>query len=520
MRTERSRLSLSLPMQAGRSITRIDIVLALLVAITGVKLLAAGFIPLSGDEALYWLYSKHLSPGYVDHPGMNPLMIRVGTTLFGDTPFGVRFIAVLSGLPATWAVWKAGSLLSKSDAVGATAALLFNVTAVMMIGSVAATSDPYVVAAASFVLYFLAKVDATGDGRWWLGVGTAFGLGMSSKYTMAFFAISILGWLTIVPKNRRWLSNAWAWGGGALALAIFAPVIAWNAGHQWASFGYQSGRLTINELSIGFPLELIGSQLVLATPAIFVLGCIGLSQGWRRSSLPSARVLLVALVAPIAIYFLWHSLHERVQGNWPEPIYPAFVVAAAWACHESSDAAGRITRVVTKWSRRLAVPVGLIICLVALGQGAFGLLPLGGKDPTARRLAVGWDDVAPKIEAVRERTGVGAIVTGDYTLTGWLSFYLPPATPVVQMTERIRWVDAPQPDTALLAGPLLYVCRGGCPHLDEIRSAFGSVTFEDAVTRERQGAVIDTYNLYKLGQPTRSVLSPVYPAMSLGGRDD
>ena len=128
-------MSLSLPMQSALSSIRIGTLLALLVAITCVKLIAAELIPLSSDEALYWLYSKHLSAGFVDHPGMNPLMIRVGTTLFGDTPFGVRFMAVMTGLPSTWAVWKAGSLLSKSDTVGATAALLFNLTALMSIGS-------------------------------------------------------------------------------------------------------------------------------------------------------------------------------------------------------------------------------------------------------------------------------------------------------------------------------------------------------------------------------------------------
>ena len=513
-------MSLSLPMQPAQTSARINSVIALLVAITCVKLLAAGLIPLSGDEALYWLYSKHLSAGFVDHPGMNPLMIRVGATLFGDTPFGVRFVAVLTGLPATWAVWRAATLLTKSDAVGATAALLFNVTAVMTIGSIAATSDPYVVTAAAFILYFLARLDASGNGCWWLAIGAAFGLGMCSKYTTAFFAISILAWVIIVPKNRHWLSSAWAWTGAALALAIFAPVILWNAGHEWASFGYQSGRLTINTLSITYPLELIGSQLVLATPPIFILGCIGLGRGWRRSENLSAHVLLAALVAPMAAYFLWHSLHERVQGNWPEPIYPAFVVAAAWACHELPGVIGPITRAIALWSRRLAVPFGLTICLVALAQGAFGLLPLGSKDPTARRLAVGWDEVAPKIDAIRARANVTAIVTTDYTLTGWLSFYLPTATPVVQMTERIRWVDAPQPDAATLSGPLLYVCRGGCPHLDDVHRAFGSVAFVDSVLRERNGAVIDTYKLYRLGQPTRPVLSPVYPAMSLGGRDD
>ena len=35
------------------------------------------------------------------------------------------------------------------------------------------------------------------------------------------------------------------------------------------------------------------------------------------------------MIAPAAVYFLWHSLHDRVQGNWPSFLYPAIAIAAA-----------------------------------------------------------------------------------------------------------------------------------------------------------------------------------------------
>src|SRR5262249_52808391 len=75
------------------------------------RLACAARAPLSSDESLYWLWSRHLAGGYYDHPPANPLLIRLGTTLFGDTEFGVRSVGVLLGLPATWAVWRSAAIL-------------------------------------------------------------------------------------------------------------------------------------------------------------------------------------------------------------------------------------------------------------------------------------------------------------------------------------------------------------------------------------------------------------------------
>ena len=36
----------------------------------------AGLLPLSADEAYYWLWSKHLAAGYFDHPPMIAWLIH------------------------------------------------------------------------------------------------------------------------------------------------------------------------------------------------------------------------------------------------------------------------------------------------------------------------------------------------------------------------------------------------------------------------------------------------------------
>lgn len=100
-------------------------VAAAILALVVVRLACAAMMPLSFDESLYWMWSKHLAGGYLDHPPVNPVLIRLGTTLFGDTEFGVRVICVLTALPASLAVWRAGAILFDDERLGATAALYF-----------------------------------------------------------------------------------------------------------------------------------------------------------------------------------------------------------------------------------------------------------------------------------------------------------------------------------------------------------------------------------------------------------
>ncbi len=470
-----------------------------------VRLICAAVTPLAFDEALYWRWSQHLAGGYYDHPPMTPLLIRIGTTLFGDTPLGVRVMGVLLGLPATWAVWRSATILFGNGKVGATAALFFNLTLVMAIGSLLATPDTPVVVAACFLLFFLSKVLETGRGVWWLAVGAAFGAGMLSKFSMAFFAISILAWVLLVPELRKWLFSPWSWAGALLALAVFSPVLIWNAQHGWASFLLQLDRMTVHEGSLAYLGELIGTQFGLATPPIFVLGCMGLVGFLKQRSEPyAARALIGAMVWPIVIYFIWHTFRGRVEGNWPEPLYPAFVVAAAVAAHRlhwSGIAAGLVL-----WSRRLAVPVGIGFAGLLYLQAIFGLVPLGEADPTARQLGAGWTVLGAEIDQLRKRTGAPMVLTKDYGTAGWLAFYLPSRPPVEQIYERVRWINEPAPDSALFRGPMLFVCWDECEQEIGLRAQFKTVERLATLTRVRRGVVIDRFPVYRVEEPLRALM--------------
>ncbi len=482
-------------------------VVVTILVLVGVRLVCAALTPLSFDESLYWLWSKHIAGGYYSHPPINPVLIRFGTTLFGNTEFGVRVFNVLLALPASWAVWRSAAIFFNDEKVGSTAALYFNLTLVIAVGSVLATPDNAVVAAAAFLLLTLVKLFETGRGAWWLAIGAAFGIGMLSKYTTIFFAVSILAWLLLVPSQRKWLLTPWPWAAGVIALAVFSPTLIWNAQHGWASVVYQFHRLVVYEWSLRYFGEFFVTQMGLATPSIFILGVMGLVGMLRgEGGSPGARVLLNAMVWPIVLYFAWHTFHGRVEGNWPEPIYVAFVIAAAAAAERIKWNGAWAT--IARWSRQLAVPVALVMAACIYVQAVFGILPLGPIDPTARALGAGWKELGVQIDEVRARLGAPVVLTRNYGLTGWLSFYLPSHPPVEQINERIWYANAPEPDPALFRGPMMYVCIVECLELPLLRQRFTTVDLAASLTRARHGVPIQDYQIYRLSGAIGPPLDP------------
>jgi 4-amino-4-deoxy-L-arabinose transferase-like glycosyltransferase len=466
----------------------------IVLALIALRLAAAIWTPLTFDEAYYWMWSKHLAGGYYDHPPMVAYVIRLGTMIAGDTTLGVRLVSILLALPMSFAVYRTAAILFGSQRVGTTATILLNVTLMAAVGTLIVTPDSPLLVASSFVLFFLAKVLETGRGAWWLAVGVAVGAALLSKYTAMFFGPAILIWLAVVPRLRRWLISPWPYLGGAVAFAVFSPVILWNADHQWVSFIKQMGRARIEDFRPAFIAELIPTQIAFATPLVFILGAMGLyALSFRKTGAFSARVLINATLWTIVAYFIWHSLHARVEANWFAPIYPAFAIAAAVAAHLTRWAPRqqRLADFCLRWS----APVGVVMFALLIVQANTGLLSGYRRDATVRSVGVGWRELAAEIEAVRVRTGASCVLAPDYGTTGWLAFYLPKGTCVAQQGQRIRWVNMPEPSPALLAGKLLYVSDALPDEESYLKNSFARAERVASITRKRGPLVIETYAL-------------------------
>ena len=272
------------------------------------------------------------------------------------------------------------------------AVLLLNASLLLGVGTVIMTPDSPLLFFWTATLWAMARIAAGGSGLWWLVAGVAGGLALDSKYTALFLWVGVGLWLLAVPAVRPWLRRWQPWAACVIGLVLFTPVLAWNVAHGWAGFARQGGR--VNDWhparAIGFLAELLGGQIGLATPLVWVLCMAGLgvsiARAWRRRD--PGWSLLVALSLPPIVVFVQHAIGDRVQGNWPAIIYPALAVAAG----------GMALR--PRWPIG-ASALGFAITAVAYLQALAHLIPLPPRlDPIALRLA-GWDGLAAEVEGAR-----------------------------------------------------------------------------------------------------------------------
>jgi 4-amino-4-deoxy-L-arabinose transferase-like glycosyltransferase len=458
------------------------------------RVLMAALVPLTADEAYYWLWSRHLDFGYLDHPPVIAWLIRAGTMLLGATPLGIRAASIILSAATTLFVWEAGRLLLKNEARAFAAALLFNLTLMIGVEMLAATPDMPSIATSAALLWALSRIQAgRNETASWLWAGVIVGLSLLSKYSGFFLLAGAFLWLVLSPRMRQQLKMPWPWCAAVLALLIFLPNLYWQTQHGWETFAFQFGRVVGHQLTGRFLLEFLGAQLGMASPFICILGVAGLVAARRDSDL----FLPAMLVWPALLYFLIHTLHDRVQGNWPGFLYPAFVILAV---SQFSEAGWR------KWCTRLAAPVAAAMLLLTYAQAATGFIPLGGRDPLTRLLGVGFHPVADSLAGAAKVAHAGAILTTDYETTAWLRFY-EPGLKVVQLGEENRYPTSPAPDAALMQGPLLYFVEKKRDQSGVVKKYYASVLLATQLSIGKAGSQIALYEIYLLDAPKGPVPS-------------
>ncbi len=460
----------------------------LLVLVTVCRLAVAGWTPLAPDEVYYWTWSRALAPGYLDHPPMVALWIRAGTALLGDTALGVRLLGPLAVAVGSVLLWRTAEDLLPGRRAGVAAAVLANATLLFGAGSVMMTPDTPLLFFWTVALFGLGRVLATGRAGWWGLVGVAAGLAMASKYTAVLLAPAVLVWLLAVPSLRPWLRRPAPWLAVLAALVVFAPVLAWNATHDWASFVRQGGRVGDWQpgRALQFLGELLGGQIGLATPLLAVLFGAGIATSLRRArQRDPGWTLLAALLAIPSLVFVQHALGDRVQANWPSLLYPQAAIAAA-------GLAGG-------WLRLRAPAVGLGVLLTGLVwvQGIWAPLPLPrALDITLLRLA-GWDSMAAGVAAAARAEGAGYVVADNYGQAAELAWWLPPDIPVLALDARWRWFDLPDAGSFVNGRKGLLVRserRTDPPPAGD----FAPVELSGLVERTRRGMVAESVRLYRV----------------------
>ncbi|MCW3477088.1 glycosyltransferase family 39 protein [Limobrevibacterium gyesilva] len=448
----------------------------------------AAATPLAPDEAYYWVWSRALAAGYLDHPPMVALWIRAGTWIAGDTALGVRLLGPLSAALGSLLLVRAGEDLLPGRRAGITAAALMNATLLFGVGAVTMTPDTPLLFFWTAALWALARLVATGRGGWWLVAGVAAGLALASKYTAVLLVPAVLVWLLAAPAMRPWLRRPHPWAAGVLVFLLFLPVLAWNAAHGWASFAKQGGRAGDWNPSRAaqFLGELLAGQVGLATPVIALLCGAGIVLAARRAlSRDPAWTLLAALTLLPTAVFAQHALGDRVQANWPSVLYPAAAIAAA-------GLSGRWVRLVGP-----GIALGLALTLLVWVQGALAPLALPMRlDPTLLRLG-GWDSLAAEVAAIGRREGAAYVASDNYGHAALLARLLPPDVPVYGVEP--RWDLFNLPDARpLIAGRVGLLLRSARRDDAPDPSDWAEIARLGVVERARGGMAAEGFRVYRV----------------------
>lgn len=477
-----------------------------LIATAIVRLAIAAVAPLFPDETYFWDWSRRLASGYFDHPPLVAWMIRAGTALFGDTALGVRFVPVVAGVVGTVFIAAAARRLS-GDRAALVVAVVFAVMPLSAAGLVLAMPDAGLFASVAAVLYCVVRMlDQPAGSRaslaWWCLMGVAQGLAFWAKYTAvlvpAGLAIALLSRVDWRPRLRE----AGPYVAIVVASLVFLPVLVWNARHDWASFEFQlrHGLTNGGGSILQRESELVGGQLALASPILFVMMCLAIAHAIASRLRPHVASLF-SLVAFFAFaFFVYSATKRRPEANWPAVAYvPAVLVLAAHTRSLHTQHTGS-----RRWDRWLTAGIAVAgaITLVMYVNIFVPILPVPARrDPAAR--ASGWNDLAREVQAVPS----SRFIAGNrYQEASELAFQLPghPQTLSLNIDSRPNQYDLwPSfADRAARGDTLIFVADDRGDGVDPVVSAltphFADVGHGRPVSLARRGDVVKFLRIWTL----------------------
>lgn len=374
-----------------------------LVLILGLTAWRLAWLPLSDfelyvDEAQYWLWGQELAAGAWSKPPMVGWLIRAANETAGsDAAWVARLPWPLVHGAAALAVMALGCRMAGA-AAGALAGAVYATLPAVSVGSILISTDsPQMLALALFLLAWAAAPGRAGAAL----AGAALAAGMWSKYAMLFPlpGLALAAWID--PRWRRpWPQAAIT---AAVALALFAPNIWWNASHDFATIRHTAenadwqGALHLRGAAL-----FLAEQFAVAGPLTFAALLAALARRWTEG----LRGLVPIAAAPLLVVTV-QAIQSEANANWAVGAYVAgAVLIGAWLAPRP----------------RLAVAAVALNGIAATGLPVAGTLAQDWRRDGAPVLSryVGNTAVADRVIAAAHRAGTDVIVSDDRALLAQL----------------------------------------------------------------------------------------------------
>ena len=390
------------------------------------------------DEAYTIAISRRLSLSYFDHPPLHQWIAHFVALALGEgVSMRLPFIALFAG--TGWLMFVLTARLFGARA-GVWAVFGLNASAFFFVsaGGWIVPDGPLLFALAAaalvFARLFFDAPDQRAIWRLWLAGGFWLGLAGLSKYSAVFFALGLVAFIAMSPRQRHWFRHPAAYLAALLCLAMVSPVAVWNYENHWISFAFQGGRGAPGaHWRPGQAAQMILGEIAWLTPWIFA-PLLGALIAAARSAGPDERrrFLLCLSLPPIVLFSVTPLWGAKGLPHWPMPgwffVYPLLGV---WL------AAAKGLR-LRAWAIGSTVALGLVAVLLA-SQAATGWiekiapLPAGVVDPTLEALA--WDGLraSPLLSPPP-----AFVVSTKWSDGGKIALALGPAMPVIVYSDDPR----------------------------------------------------------------------------------
>jgi hypothetical protein len=337
------------------------------------------------DELYFIVCGQHPALGYVDQPPLAPLIAAASHALFGTALEPLRLAPALAMSATVALTAEFARVLGGGRFAQWLCGLAVMLAPVFLVDGLILTTDFLQPLTWLGCSWCIVQVIRTKDERWWIAFGAIVGVSMASKYLICFYIVGLAAGVLATPL-RASLLRPWLYVGAALAAALAAPSLYWQAEHGWPFFELGAAGMNGKNLPLS-PLAFFGQELVFPGPIAAPIWLAGL---WRFSVRPPQPQYRVFAIAYAVSFGLIVALHGKPY--YLTPIYPALFAGGAVA--------------IERWLaaplfRQLAIG-GLIVPGVLVAPFALPILPPSHFRDYAHSLGIQTYSAATE----RETTGV------------------------------------------------------------------------------------------------------------------
>ncbi len=383
------------------------------------------------DEFYYLACAARLAPGYVDHPPLSIVLLRVVRELLGDSLLAVRLLPALAGAATLLLV----GLITKEMGGGRLAQTL------AMTGALVApvylsfghfySMNAFDILCWAGAAYLVVRLLAGGPPVLWPWLGLVLGLGLLNKISVLWLGFGLFCGLLATSRRRDFLTR-WPWLAALVACAFCLPYLIWQLAHGWPTLEFIRNATQQKMVAVA-PLAFLRGQAFAMNLVALPLWLGGLA--WLLVTRAGSRFRALG-VAYLAVFALLLASGSSRAG-YLAPAYTWLLAAGGVALEAAASRTGRrwlgpaalvVLILGGLWRAPLALPVLSVPAYVRYAA-ALGVAPATAERKALSRLPQfyadmhGWESIVDTVARVHsglapERRARSIVFTPNYGVAG------------------------------------------------------------------------------------------------------